>query len=243
MSENNIRLQKFLSHQGVCSRRKAEDLILSSCVTVNDSLAEIGAIIDPRRDIVKVNGVQIKQAPIKEPFVLMLNKPKGYVCSHNDKFNEKTIFDLIPARFARRNLLFCGRLDKDTTGLLILTDDGDFVQKLSHPSSNIQKHYELILSRPLIESIRPKLFRGILDKGEFIKLDKLISIGKGNLKNRAFKAILSQGRKNEIHRIFEHFGYFVEKLERVQIGKLPLKGISPGHCRQLSPQETSLLFK
>lgn len=245
MSEDKVRLQKFLSHQGVCSRRKAEELIASACVFVNDIPAIIGATINPQKDIVKINGVQLKnERPFqREPSVLMMNKPKGYVCSHNDKFNEKTIFDLLPPKFARQKWLFCGRLDKDTTGLIILADDGSFVQRLSHPSANIQKHYELILSRPLEASIRTRLLRGVVDKGEFIKLDKLISIGKGRLKNKIFEAVLSQGRKNEIHRIFEHFGYFVEKLQRTKIGKLILKGVAPGHCRQLSSDEVSLLFK
>ncbi len=245
MIENKVRLQKFLAHAGVCSRRKAEELIASLCVTVNDFPAGIGTVIDPQKDVIKVNGVQIKNEPAsrKDPLVLMLNKPKGYVCSHNDRFNEKTIFSLVPKKFAKRNLLFCGRLDKDTTGLIILSDDGDFVQKLSHPSSNIQKHYKLILSRPLNDAVKPRLLHGIIDDGEFIKLNKLISIGKGALKGKAFEVVLSQGRKNEIHRIFQHFGYFVEKLERVRIGKLFLKGVSIGNCRQLSAQEIELLFK
>lgn len=247
MINEMMRLQKFLAHSGVCSRRKAEELIISSCVTVNDKIASIGDSIDPTKDTIKVNGIQISNKNItstsKAPLVLMLNKPKGYVCSHDDKFNEKTIFDLVPKKFTKFNLKFCGRLDKDTTGLIILSDDGNFVQKLSHPSSNIKKHYEVILSRPLNEDIKTKLMKGIFDNGEIIKFDKLIAIGKGSLKDKIFEVVLSQGRKNEIHRMFEHFGYFVQKLKRIRIGNLPLRGISIGNCKQLSEKEIDLLFR
>ncbi len=245
MNENKIRLQKFLSHNGICSRRKAEELIAASCVTVNGEIASIGDVVDLTKDVIVLNGMRIKNnlAPNQELIVLMLNKPKGYVCSHKDKFNSKTIFDLLPPKFANLNLLFCGRLDKDTTGLMILSNDGDFVQKISHPSSNIKKHYEVILSQPINSNIKPKLIQGIFDHGEFLKFDKLIPIGKGSLKDRAFRVVLSQGKKNEIHRVFERFGYFVEKLQRVRIGRLVLKGVSVGRCRQLSAQEINLLFK
>ncbi len=245
MTNNKIRLQKFLSHQGLCARRKAEDLIRSSCVIVNEKIANVGDLVDPEKDIIKVNNIKIKNKlhNLQSPLVIMLNKPKGYVCSHCDKFNEKTIFDLIPRTFMKHKLMFCGRLDKDTTGLMILSDSGDFVQKLSHPSSNIKKHYNVILSHPLHDNIKQKLLQGVLDKKEFLKLDKLIPIGRGQLKDQAFEVVLSQGKKNEIHRLFEHFGYFVKKLQRIRIGKLLLKGVSIGNCKQLSQKEIELLFR
>jgi 23S rRNA pseudouridine2605 synthase len=217
------------------------------CVTINGKIASIGDSVDTEEDIVKVNGKKIgpNGAPLKSktPLVLVLNKPKGYVCSHYDKFNEKTIFDLIPRLYCKNRLLFCGRLDKDTTGLMLLSDDGGFVQKVSHPSASVKKHYEVIISRPLSDEVKTRFFQGISDRGEFIKFDKMFPVGKGNLKNMAFEVVLSQGRKNEIHRVFEHFGYFVEKLCRTRIGGLRLHGLSIGTCRRLSEKEIGLLFR
>jgi 23S rRNA pseudouridine2605 synthase len=242
-----MRLQKFLAHCGLCSRRKAEDLIVSSCVTINGEIAAVGDSVNIGEDTVRVNGKKIgldaTPAQPKVPLVLMLNKPKGYVCSHRDKFNERVIFDLIPRQYCKNRLLFCGRLDKDTTGLILLCDDGEFVQKISHPSSCVKKHYEVVISRPLSDEVKSKFFRGINDRGEFIKFDKMFSTGRGDLKNMSFEVVLSQGKKNEIHRMFEHFGYFVQKLHRSRVGHLRLRGLSPGACRRLSETEVELLFK
>ncbi|MDR2436104.1 MAG: rRNA pseudouridine synthase [Puniceicoccales bacterium] len=242
-----MRLQKFLAHCGLCSRRKAEDLIVSSCVTINGEVASVGDSVDIGEDAVRVNGKKIglgvTPAQSKVPLVLMLNKPKGYVCSHNDKFNEKVIFDLVPRQYCKNRLLFCGRLDKDTTGLILLSDDGEFVQKISHPSSCVKKHYEVVISRPLSGEVKSKFFQGVNDRGEFIKFDKMFPMGRGDLKNMVFEIVLSQGKKNEIHRMFGHFGYFVQKLHRSRVGHLRLRGLSPGTCRRLSEAEIGLLFK
>ena len=240
-----MRLQKFLALGAVNSRRKAEELIVAGAVTVNGETAQIGACIDSAVDAVAVNGNTIPSGMMPrqgQPLVLMLNKPAGYVCSHGDKYNAKTIFDLVPREFGKKKLMFCGRLDKETEGMVILTDSGDFVQRLSHPSFGIKKHYEVILSRPLPENIGRLLLKGIEDGGEFLKFDKIIPIGRGTMKNFAFEVVLSQGKKNEIHRAFERFGIFVKKLKRIRIGGLNLKGVSPGRCRRLTAQEVGKLL-
>ncbi|MDR1595519.1 MAG: rRNA pseudouridine synthase [Puniceicoccales bacterium] len=241
-----MRLQKFLALQAVNSRRKAEEMIISGEVTVNGTIAKIGTTVDPTCDIIAINGNVIpKIAAIngRRPLVLVLNKPVGYICSHGDKYNRTTIFDLVPKEFAKKKLMFCGRLDKDTEGMVILTDDGNFAQKLTHPSLGIKKHYEAVLSRPLEKNIRHLLLRGIEDSGEFLKFEKIISIGRGNMKNFVFEIVLSQGRKNEIHRAFENCGIFVKKLKRTRIGGLPLRGVSPGRCRKLDEKEIEILAK
>jgi pseudouridine synthase len=247
MDSKVIRLQKFLAGCELCSRRKAEDLIRSLCVTVNEKIASIGDLVSPSKDIVKVNGEQIKQysnpSCLKTPTVFMLNKPKGYICSHRGNSAEKTIFDLIPRRCYKNRLFFCGRLDKNTTGLMLLSNSGEFVQKISHPSANVKKHYEVIISKPLSNEVKSKFFEGINDRGQFIKFDKIFPTGKGEFKYKAFTIILSQGRKNEIHRMFGRFGYFVEKLHRVRIGNLCLRGIGVGTFKRLSEKEIELLFK
>jgi 23S rRNA pseudouridine2605 synthase len=140
MNGEAMRLQKNLAHCELCSRRKAEEQIGSLCVTVNGKVASIGDSVDTTEDIgngnskkIGSNGISLKS---KTPLVLMLNIPKGYVCLHYDKFREKTIFDLISRHYCNNRLLFCGRLDKDTTGLVFLSDDGEFVQEISHPSAS-----------------------------------------------------------------------------------------------------------
>jgi 23S rRNA pseudouridine2605 synthase len=242
-----MRLQKFLAHCGLCSRRKAEELIWGRGVTINGRIASVGDCVNPTKDIIEINGEQIGQRRIltnvKVPTVFMLNKPRGYVCSHYDVFNEKTIFDLIPKYFHRNRLLFCGRLDKNTTGLMILSDSGEFVQKISHPSAGIKKYYEVVISKPLSSDVKLKFLEGVRDDRQLLKFDKIFSIGKGDLKDRTFKIILSQGKKNEIRRIFEHFGYFVQKLHRNRIGNLRLNGIGIGKFKRLSEKEIKLLFE
>jgi 23S rRNA pseudouridine2605 synthase len=214
---------------------------------MNRKVASIRDSVDTAEDIVKANGKKIDSNGIslrsKTPLVLMLNKPNGYVCSHYDKFHEKTIFDLVPRHYCKSRSLFCGRLDKDTTGLMPLSDDGGFVQNISHPSTSVEKHCEVIISRPLSDEVKARFFQRISDHGEFRKFDKMFPIGKGNLKNMAFEVVLSQERKNEIHTMFEHFGYFVEKLYRTRIGSLHLHGLSTGTSRGLSEKEILLLFK
>ncbi|MDR1432724.1 MAG: rRNA pseudouridine synthase [Puniceicoccales bacterium] len=240
-----MRLQKFLALQAVNSRRKAEKLIIAGAVSVNGKIAQIGASVDPSEDAVTVDGNTISNVPAQQhvqPLVLMLNKPAGCVCSHGDAYNRETIFDLVPKEFCRKKLMFCGRLDRETEGMIILTDCGDFAQKLTHPSFGIKKHYEALLSRPLPLGIGRLMVNGIEDSGEFLKFDKIISIGRGNMKNFAFEVVLSQGKKNEIHRVFAHFGIFVQKLRRIRIGGLNLKGVSPGRCRKLSAQEVKKLL-
>jgi 23S rRNA pseudouridine2605 synthase len=240
-----VRLQKFLALQTASSRRRAEELIISGFVTVNGEVAKIGSSIDPESDVVAVNeNIVSNKSAIRtaSPLVLLMNKPTGYVCSHSDRYNPETIFNLIPREFSRKKLMFCGRLDKETAGMLIITDSGDFAQRLSHPSFGIRKHYEATLTRPLPENALRLLLSGIEDAGDFIKFDKIIPIGRGRMKNFVLEIVLSQGKKNEIRRAAEHFGVFVEKLKRVRIGGLPLRGVAVGKCRKLSEKEIEMLL-
>jgi pseudouridine synthase len=201
--------------------------------------------VDPSVDSVAVDGQKISSdtaAMAEKPLVLLMNKPAGYVCSHGDRYNRRTIFDLIPREFCRKKLMFCGRLDKETEGMVIITNDGNFAQRVTHPSFGIKKHYEVLLSRPPADGVLRLLLRGVEDGGEFLKFDKIIGIGRGNMRNLVFEIVLSQGRKNEIHRMFERFGIFVERLKRIRIGGLSLRGISLGRCRRLTEDEISLLL-
>ena len=241
-----MRLQKFLALAGcTTSRRKAEEMITLGQVTVNGTVAHLGTCVDIENDSVLVNGVNVSKKSVilqKNPLVLLLNKPAGYVCSHFDRYNDKTIFDLVPKQFAKNKLMYCGRLDKTTEGMVILTDDGDIAQKLTHPSFGVKKHYEAVISRPLTEKVFKELSKGIFDRGEFLKFEKIRSIGNGRMRGLMFEIVLLQGKKNEIHRMFEHFGIFVNFLCRTRIGNLNLRGVSVGHCRKLSDDEIKMLL-
>jgi 23S rRNA pseudouridine2605 synthase len=240
-----MKLQKFLALQSVSSRRKAEELIAAGRVAVNGSVAAIGACIDPSCDRVAIDGstVSARIAPSqRKPLVLILNKPNGYVCSHGDRYNPNTIFDLVPKEFAKKKLMFCGRLDKDTEGLIVLTDDGNFAQLISHPSFGIKKYYRVLLSRQLPDKIARQLLSGIESDGEFLKFDKIAAIGSGSMRGLSFEIALSHGKKNEIRRAFEHFGIFVQRLRRTRIGGFSMRGISVGRCRRLDDKEIASLL-
>jgi pseudouridine synthase len=240
-----MRLQKFLALQATNSRRKAEELIVAGIVSVNGIVAKIGTCIDPEIDVVAVDGIGVSNKVAickKQPLVLVMNKPSRCVCSHSDNYNPKTIFDFIPKEFSKKKLMFCGRLDKETEGMIIVTDDGDIAQKLTHPSYGIKKHYEVMVSQPPSDKVIRQLTNGIEDDGEFLRFDKIVSIGRGYMKNYAFEVVLCQGKKNEIHRAFEHFGIFVKKLKRIRIGNLSLHGLAPGKCRKLTDLEIKKLI-
>jgi 23S rRNA pseudouridine2605 synthase len=237
-----LRIQKFLSQCGYCSRRKAEMLILESRVTVNAQTAIIGQIIDGEKDVIKVDAIRLQHRPQKESIVLMLNKPRGVVCTHPTKHSpEKTVFDFIPDAFSRERFLYCGRLDRDSQGMLILTNDGDFAHKLTHPSSNITKIYQVALSLPISSEQKAKLLRGIEDQGEFLKAEKILELPTKN--NRQILEIhLKQGRKHEIRRMIDSCCCHVHRLKRVQIGQLKLKNLAVGHVKYLSPEDIHRLF-
>jgi 23S rRNA pseudouridine2605 synthase len=172
-----------------------------------------------------------------------MNKPRGYVCSHRDAYNPETIFSLVPKEFRSRKLMFCGRLDRETEGMVLITDDGNFAQRVTHPSGGVRKHYEVTLTAPLPNAAARQLLGGVNCGGEFLKFDRLVPIGRGTMKNLAFEVVLSQGRKNEIHRALEHFGIFVKRLKRTRMGGLRLRGVAPGRCRPLEHGEIDALFR
>ena len=155
-----MRIQKYISQCGICSRREAETKILEGLVTVNGKPAEIGQDVNPETDRVWVDG-RVARGAVKEKVVLAMNKPKGYLCSNSDPFEAQTVFDLLPEPYSKMKLFCCGRLDKGSRGLLILTNDGDLANKITHPSGGIIKRYRVLLNRDLDEKIIPALLRGV----------------------------------------------------------------------------------
>jgi len=237
-----IRLQKYLSQAEICSRRAAETLIANGEVTVNGHVAELGESVVPGEDDVRLNGKKITIAEHSR-VVLMMNKPRGYVCTNLDPHAAQTVFQLVPQDYATHKLFCVGRLDKDSEGLLLITNDGDLANKIIHPSSNILKRYEVVLNRDFDPALTPRLLKGVKLKtedgeDEFLRFADVIRFPDP----RKLEIHLTQGRKREIRRLFEVFGFFVKSLRRFQIGGLILKKMPHGDCRKLSQKEIDSIF-
>ena len=237
-----MRIQKYISQCGVCSRREAERKILEGDVEVNGVPAEIGQDVNPEADKVSVDGALVRGI-VEDKVVLAMNKPKGYICSNGDPFKAQTVFDLLPEPFVSMKLFCCGRLDKNSQGLLLLTNDGDLANKITHPSSGVVKRYHVLLNRDLDAKIIPVLLRGVLCDGEKLKASKIIP-DSSNLSDspRRVEVWLNQGRKREIRRMFEAMGYFVKELKRYQIGGLVLKRIPEGAVKILGKADIEKIF-
>ncbi len=238
-----MRIQKYISQCGICSRREAERKIEDGLVFVNGELAQIGQDINPESDKVIVDGKRAKGI-VEEKVVLAMNKPKGYLCSNSDPFEAKTVFDILPEPFSEMKLFCCGRLDKNSKGLLILTNDGDLANSITHPSRNIIKRYHVKLNRDLDKKIIPVLLRGVMHEGEKLKAERIIpdSSETENAAKRV-EVWLNQGRKREIRRMFEVMGYFVKELKRVQIGGYVLKRIPEGSVKILGKKDIQRLLE
>lgn len=240
--KERIRLQKYLSQAEICSRRAAETLIANGEVTVNGRVAELGQSVVPGEDDVRLNGRKIS-LDARSRVILMMNKPRGYVCTNLDPHNAQTVFQLIPPEYSAHKLFCVGRLDKDSEGLLLITNDGDLANRIIHPSGNILKRYEVTLNRDFDPALTPRLLKGVKlknenDEDEFLQFANVIRFPDP----RKLEIHLKQGRKREIRRLFEVFGFFVKTLVRFQIGGLILKKMPPGDCRKLSQKEIDLIF-
>jgi len=238
-----MRIQKYLSQCGVCSRRDAEEKILDGLVTVNGQLAQIGQDIDENNDVVFVNGKKVTGL-VQDNVVLAFNKPKGYLCSNDDPFHAQTVFDLLPMPYNKMKLFCCGRLDMNSQGLLILTNDGDLSNRITHPSSGVMKKYNVLLNRTLDTKLIKILERGVVCEGEKLKASKVIpmSMGEPTLEPTARCEVwLHQGRKREIRRMFETVGYFVKELKRFQIGSYVMKKIPEGGYVRLGDKDIKKL--
>jgi len=215
-----MRLNKFLSSCGITSRRKADGLIRAGRVQVNgEVIKKLGSSIDPDQDEVIVSG---RRCQITSPHVyLALNKPAGYVCTHADFRGQKSIFHLLPSKYA--SLKIAGRLDKNSTGLVLLSNDGDFIYQLTHPKYKHEKEYEVTLGRPLNRNDIGRLQKGVRLEEGTARADKLQLIS-GNI----YRLILHQGWKRQVRKMFEAVGHQVRSLKRVREGRLRITNIPVG---------------
>ncbi|HOB35904.1 MAG TPA: pseudouridine synthase [Candidatus Avimonas sp.] len=241
-----IRLQKLLSECGVASRRKAEEMIIEGRVKLNGRTAGLGDKADPKRDIVTVDGERVR--PPERFVYIMLNKPRGYVTTMKDEKGRKCVADLVSDAGAR--LFPVGRLDRDSEGLLILTNDGEFANSVIHPSKHVPKTYRATLKpQPTDEQL--ELFRqGMYLEGEDTKTapaEIRIVSGENTDGTRSERVVaevvLHEGRNRQIRRMFESMDIEVARLRRIAIGQVRLGGLKPGKWRELEPAEVRSLLK
>ncbi len=229
------RLQKILSRAGIASRRGAEEVMLHGRVTVNgETIRELGTKADIQTDDVRVDGVRIR--PPKAPVYLVLNKPKGVVSTRHDPEGRQTVMSLVPAV---AGLFPVGRLDVTTEGLILLTSDGEFAQRVSHPSYEVPRVYEAkVRGVPDAETLA-RLKRGVLVEGERMAVDRVRLLESDN--NSWIEVTLHEGKKHEVKRLLQAVGHPVSKLRRVALGPVTTRGLEPGQFRQLTPREIKTL--
>jgi 23S rRNA pseudouridine2605 synthase len=225
-----IRLNRYVANSGVCSRREADELIAKGKISVNDQvITELGYKVK-QNDVVKYQDRVIKREKL---VYLLLNKPKDYITTLEDPENRKTVMDLI-ANACEERVFPVGRLDRDTTGLILLTNDGDLAQRLAHPSFEVKKVYQVELDKAITDEHYKKLFEGILLEDGWAKVDNAQIL---NNEGTTLGLEIHLGRNRIIRRIFETLGYDVVKLDRTMYAGLTKKDIPRGNWRMLNPDE------
>ena len=232
-----MRINNYIAHAGVASRRNAEELIKNGHVTIN------GTVVDNLATQVKASDrVEIDGSPIynEEKVYYLLNKPRGVISSVSDEKGRKTVVDLLPE--VRERIYPVGRLDWDTSGLLILTNDGDFTDKMIHPRNEIDKVYlARVKGIATKENLRP-LTRGVMVDGRKTKPAHYHIVKVDKEKNRSVVELtIHEGRNHQVKKMFEEVGLLVDKLSRIRFGTLDLAGLRPGEFRKLSKKEISQL--
>ncbi len=227
-----IRLNRYISNAGICSRRKADELIAAGIITVNgEAVTELGHKVDPAKDLVRYNGELLKRE--KKVYVL-LNKPKDYITTTDDPQERRTVMQLVD-KASRERIYPVGRLDRNTTGLLLMTNDGDLADKLSHPRNGITKIYNVELNKALSQGDLNKIAFGLELEDGLIKPDNISYVAGGTKKEIGIQ--IHSGKNRIVRRIFEHLGYSVEKLDRVVYGNLTKKDLPRGRWRYLEDHE------
>jgi pseudouridine synthase len=237
------RLQKLIATAGIASRRHAEELIAAGRVTVNGAVVkELGTKADPERDHIKVNGKLINpQLKARDKVYVLLNKPRGYLSSVSDPEGRPLVTELLPPNLGRLHPV--GRLDFNTEGLLLLTNDGDFTNYITAARNRVDKVYEVKVKGVPTDAAIARLRKGVtLDDGTRTAPAKIVKLGETQT-NAWYEVLLHQGRNQQVRRMFELIGHSVLKLRRVRIGFLTDEHLKPGGWRFLSPAEAARLTK
>ena len=231
-----IRLQKFLAEAGVASRRKAEELIAAGKVRVNGAVAELGAKVDPVHDTVTVGAKKIRRGT---KFVYyMLNKPRGYVTTMSDEKDRKCVAEFFQNENVR--VYPVGRLDRDSEGLLLFTNDGEFANAMMHPSHHIQKVYRVSV-RPAITDAQITVLTSQLMIDGRLTMPAEVRVVSKEPEKSILEIVLFEGRNRQIRRLCEEAGLETVRLKRLSLGQLSLGRLKPGEYRELTPQEVALL--
>jgi 23S rRNA pseudouridine2605 synthase len=228
-----MQLSKYLTQAGVCSRRQAAELIKSGCVTVNGTVVTEPWHLVLEGQAVKVNNRVVR---LEKKIYIVLNKPKGYVCTLSDEHARNTVLELIKPQIKER-LYPIGRLDYDTAGLLLMTNDGDLAQQLAHPRYQVQKVYRAILDHPLTTADAQTIRMGVRLPDGLVTVDSLHY----SPRSKSVSVTLHSGKYRIIKRLFARVGYHVLALERTQYAHLSVRGMSLGSWRHLTKAEISRL--
>lgn len=227
-----MRLNRFLAAAGFGSRRACEALIRDGKISINGHFVrDLATVVQPGDDV-RVAG-KPPPRPARAAY-LLLHKPKGIVCTRSDERKRTTIFDFVPGHFGR--LFHVGRLDKESEGLILLTNDGTLSHRLTHPTHEVEKEYEVLLDRPFDAAKLSKLLRGLVIESGRARVERARIVGPALL-----HVVLRQGLKRQIRLMFLKLGYEVKRLVRTRIGPLNLGNLQPGQWRLLSEREVALL--
>ncbi|MHC8949021.1 pseudouridine synthase [Sphingobacterium hungaricum] len=227
-----IRLNRYISNAGICSRRKADELIAAGVISVNgEAVTELGTKVDPAKDEIRYNDERLKR---EKMVYVLLNKPKDYITTTDDPLERKTVMQLV-AKATKERIYPVGRLDRNTTGLLLLTNDGNLAEKLSHPRNNISKIYNVELDKSLSQGDFNKIQFGIELEDGLIKPDDISYVAGGSKREVGIQ--IHSGKNRIVRRIFESLGYDVVKLDRVVYANLTKKDLPRGRWRYLEERE------
>lgn len=229
-----VRLNKYIAESGISSRRKVEEFILQGRVEVNHkTVIELGTKVDPENDVITLDGEVLRK---KQRVYYVLNKPKGFITSTDDEKKRRTVIELIKTN---EKIFPVGRLDYNTTGLLLLTNDGDFSNFLTHPTHKIKRIYRVVLDKPLTTEDKEKLLKGLYLEGKKGKFVEILDTKKASIVN----VVTEEGRNHFVKNMFGALKYNVIELTRVSFGGLYLEDLPIGAYRELSKQELKKAFK
>lgn len=234
-----MRINKYLAECGFGSRRKCEQLVTDGRVKLNGRLVkELATDINEEKDIVSVDGKNVERPSAR--IYLMLNKPKGYICTTADEKGRKTVLELLNNKYAGKRIYPVGRLDYETEGLLILTDDGDTANRIMHPRNEVPKTYVAKIEGEIDEKDLDIIRRGVILDGVKTKKCKVKLLDFSNNVSR-LEVVISEGRNRQVRRMFESINREVVFLKRVAIGELKLGGLFRGEYRELNEKEINYL--
>ena len=234
-----MRLQKYLSRAGAASRRRAESMMAAGRVRVNGAVArEMGVSVDPDRDVVEVDG---RRVSIAAPMWLALHKPPGYITTRRDPGGRETVYDLLPDQ--HHGLFYVGRLDYESEGLVLLTNQGDLANRLLHPSHEVERVYEVVVEGEPDAGAEHRLRFGVRLEDGVARVARLDRLGRAPGGATKLRVVMVEGRKREVRRLFDAVGFPVRRLVRVAFGPIRLGDLPSGGWRRLTDAEVDSLAK